>query len=86
MFKTQGKLTNRYIADHVCLRYSARIAELRAEGHTIVANRIKEGLFEYTYVPNEEADLAEALGIIISEEYQEKKRDKSLMNRIKEWL
>ncbi|NCU39125.1 hypothetical protein EOL96_08940 [Candidatus Saccharibacteria bacterium] len=54
LFKKRKILTNRYIADHVCLRYSARIAELRAEGHIIVATRVKDGLFAYSYKGNKE--------------------------------
>ena len=54
LFQKQGKLTNRFMADNICLRYSARIHELRCEGHTIIANRVKDGLFEYVYISEEQ--------------------------------
>ena len=52
------------IADHICLRYSARIAELRKEGHIIVAHHIKDGLFEYIYKGTIEDEFARDLAII----------------------
>lgn len=81
LFKKRGKLTNRYMADHVCLRYSARLAELRAEGHSIVANRLKDGLFEYIYTPDDEADLDELLEVLQTEE-----KAYNTEKMAKEWL
>lgn len=43
-------ITNRQIVDNLnILRYSARIAELRAEGHIVECVRVKDGLFRYYY-------------------------------------
>lgn len=33
----------------VCFRYSARIHELRKQGHAITSKQISKGLWEYTY-------------------------------------
>lgn len=47
--KTKGRVTNAEL-NHIAFRYSARIAELRKEGHIIVTNRKgNDGLFEYIY-------------------------------------
>lgn len=84
LFKKHGRLTNRFMADHVCLRYSARIAELRSEGHIIVANRIKEGLFEYTYKgQTEEAELEHNLERI---KKQPRHFSEKVAGIIRQWL
>jgi hypothetical protein len=52
--KVNGTMTNRQL-NTISFRYSARINELRQEGHHIVTSRRKEGLFEYTYKPELES-------------------------------
>lgn len=80
-FKKQGKLTNRQMVTQLNIfRYSARIADLRSEGHVIVCNRVKDGLFEYIYQGlNQEAQLEEDLSKL-------KKSDKGLLGKIRSWL
>jgi hypothetical protein len=46
--KTEGTVTNREL-NKICFRYSARLAELRAEGHDILTVQVQGGLFEYVY-------------------------------------
>lgn len=48
MLKREKVVTNAQL-NNICFRYSARIHELRNEGHIIVIDRIKDGLFRYTY-------------------------------------
>jgi hypothetical protein len=48
MLKNQNRVTNREL-NKICFRYSARIKELRDEGHLIVSSHIKDGLWEYSY-------------------------------------
>lgn len=48
LFKERGTLTNKDL-NRICYRYSARILELRNEGHLIVSNHIKDSLWEYVY-------------------------------------
>lgn len=48
LLKVNGRATNREL-NRICYRYGARIFELRREGHDIVTNRIKGGLFEFVY-------------------------------------
>lgn len=52
LLKRQGSATNLEL-NPIAYRYSARIAELRKEGHSIVTDRLKEGVFRYTYKENE---------------------------------
>lgn len=54
---TQG-ITSRDMINLGIFKYSSRIAELRADGYTIVATRIKESLWRYNLVdePLEMAD------------------------------
>ncbi|NHW45926.1 hypothetical protein HAV21_03310 [Paenarthrobacter sp. MSM-2-10-13] len=40
--------------NRLAYRYSARIAELRQEGHQILTERVKEGVFAYTYLGHED--------------------------------
>jgi hypothetical protein len=48
LLKNQGKATNREL-NVICFRYGARILDLRNEGHIIVSNHIKDGLWEFIY-------------------------------------
>ena len=48
LLKANGKATNSEL-NKICFRYGARIFELRKEGHIIVTNRVKEGLYEFSY-------------------------------------
>lgn len=48
LLKIRGKLTNRDL-NHICFRYAARLHELRRDGHIIVSNHVREGLWEYIY-------------------------------------
>ena len=72
------------MADHICLRYSARINDLRNEGHIIVANRIKDGLWEYIYKgTSDEVALDNHLERV---KKNPKLFEKGLMAKIKSWL
>lgn len=48
LLKERGKLTNHEL-NKLCYRYGARIYELRKEGHLIISNHIKDGLWEFVY-------------------------------------
>lgn len=48
LLKTQGTVTNRDL-NKIAYRYSARIHELRREGHDILAVREKVGLYRFIY-------------------------------------
>ena len=48
LFKEHGELTN-YQLNKVCLRYAARILNLRNEGHIIVSVHENGGLWRYVY-------------------------------------
>jgi hypothetical protein len=48
LLKTNGSATNVEL-NRIAYRYSARIAELRKEGHDILTERLSEGIFRYTY-------------------------------------
>lgn len=48
MFKEHGELTN-YQLNKVCFRFSARIYELRKEGHEILTVREKGSLRRFIY-------------------------------------
>jgi hypothetical protein len=37
--------------EHVSFRYSARIHELRHEGHNITTQKIKDGVFKHVLIP-----------------------------------
>jgi hypothetical protein len=45
----QGKATSKDLND-ICYRYSARLGELRKEGHQIRTTRVKQGLYEYQLI------------------------------------
>ena len=47
-FKKHHKLTNTQL-NRICFRYSARIHDLRNEGHDILAVHIKGSLWEFIY-------------------------------------
>lgn len=53
LFKAKHRATNNQL-NKICYRYSARIAELRSEGHQILTERVKDGLFVYTYLGHED--------------------------------
>jgi len=44
-----GPKTNKWLADHVCLRYGARIWELNHDGYNITCSHVpkKAGLYVY---------------------------------------
>ena len=48
VLKTNGQATNHELS-RITPRYGARLHDLRREGHELLAERIKEGLFRYTY-------------------------------------
>ena len=48
LLKELGELTSREL-NVICYRYSARIFELRQDGHDIQTQRIKAGLYRYIY-------------------------------------
>lgn len=53
LLKSKHQVTNREL-NRLAYRYSARIAELRTEGHHILTERAKDGLFTYTYLGHED--------------------------------
>lgn len=85
LFKKQKILTNRQIVTMVgTYRYSARIAELRAEGHIIIAERVKDGLWRYIYKgQSDELVLDKYLDKVNN---NPKKHEKTLLDKIKQWL
>ena len=48
-----GPCTNADFAQNYCLRYSARIHELKQMGHDITCKRVKGGTFRYTMKIND---------------------------------
>lgn len=48
LLKANGSATNREL-NTICFRYGARLHELRAEGHIILTERVKEGLYRFVY-------------------------------------
>lgn len=48
LLKTKGRATNVEL-NRICFRYGARIHDLRREGHDIVTNRLKAGLYVFIY-------------------------------------
>lgn len=48
LLKAKGQATNREL-NRIAFRYSARLADLRAEGHKIVSVREKDGLWRFVY-------------------------------------
>lgn len=53
LLKSKHQVSNRDL-NELAYRYSARIAELRTEGHQILTERVKDGLFTYTYLGHED--------------------------------
>lgn len=51
LLKANGQATN-YELNKICFRFSARIYELRREGHKILTIREKEGLYRFVYKGN----------------------------------
>lgn len=51
--KERGSMTNGELNRITC-RYSARIAELRHDGHDILTERVSPGLFRYTYMGHQD--------------------------------
>lgn len=49
LLKSKRQVSNNEL-NRVAYRYSARIAELRLEGHNILTERVKEGVFVYSYL------------------------------------
>lgn len=50
--KEHGRATNVQLAKIGGNRFGGRLFELRAEGHLITTNHVREGLFEYIYKGN----------------------------------
>lgn len=48
LLQANGSATNREL-NQVCLRYAARIHELRERGYHIVTERVDKGLFRFVY-------------------------------------
>lgn len=48
LLQTRGSASSLEL-NHIAFRYSARIAELRADGHIIATTRQPDGLFRFTY-------------------------------------
>ena len=48
-FKKHRRITNRQMINMGIYRGSARVKDLRDEGHLIVTNRVHKGLFEFVY-------------------------------------
>lgn len=48
LLKANGQATNHELS-RITPRYGARLHDIRSEGHDVLTERIKEGLFRYTY-------------------------------------
>ena len=48
LLRSKPSVTNREL-NRICFRYSARLKDLRDEGHIIVSNHVKDGLWEFTW-------------------------------------
>lgn len=55
LLKVKRRATNLEL-NRICWRYAARVHELRREGHKILTERLKRGVYEYIYIggPDEE--------------------------------
>lgn len=53
LLKTKGTVTN-YELNKIAFRYSARIKNLRDEGHRIVSNHVGGSLWTFTYKGHED--------------------------------
>lgn len=51
--KKNGSATNREL-NRYCYRYGARLHDLRAEGHIILSEHIKGGLWRFVYIGHED--------------------------------
>ena len=62
LFQRRGKVTNIELS-HICLRYGARLEELRRDGFVINTERLKGAVYSYTYVggPSSEGGAVEPL-------------------------
>ncbi|RAN77984.1 hypothetical protein B5P43_18305 [Bacillus sp. SRB_336] len=49
LLKRKGEVTN-FELSRICLRYSARIKDLRDEGHQIVSEHVKDNKWRFIYV------------------------------------
>lgn len=47
LLKEKGTVSNAEL-NKICFRYGARLHDLRRDGHIIVTNRVKEGLYTFT--------------------------------------
>lgn len=85
LLKKHKRLTNRQIMQTIgAFSYTRRISDLRDEGHIIVAQHIKDGLWEYIYKGlNDEALLDKHLKEVRK---NPERFDKRLMSKIKSWL
>lgn len=50
LLKTNTTVPN-YELNKVCFRYSARIHDLRREGHNIVATHVKDSQWDFSLIP-----------------------------------
>lgn len=47
LLQTEGTVTNKRL-NRICFRYSARLMDLRKDGHKIVSNHVKDSLWEFS--------------------------------------
>lgn len=82
--KKHKTLTNRQIITMInTFNHTARISDLRREGHVILAERVKEGLFRYTYLGlKEDVELQDGIDEIVN---NPSKFD-NLKKAVKSWL
>lgn len=57
LLKSKGQATNREL-NRIAFRYSARVADLRREGHNIVSVREKDGLWRFVYKGHRDDEVA----------------------------
>ena len=55
LFESKGEATNQELS-RICLRYGARIKELRDDGHIIVISKMTDTLFRYVYMGQKDED------------------------------
>lgn len=61
--KLNGQATNQELTRIGGFRYSARILELRKEGHKIVRHHVRGGLWSYEYLGHPDDDHKEQISI-----------------------
>lgn len=55
LLQEKGEVTNIELA-RISFRYSARIHEMRKDGHVIVMSHVRSGVNRYTYIGNKNDD------------------------------